>query len=83
MHLGMDSVMSLVLRRKLEQRFGHPVPAGLLWQRPTPAAIATSLAMVLRGDLAPVGGSWPDGRAGGTDWPAPSPRLAAPPLRHT
>jgi len=44
---GLDSVLTVVVRRRLEKRFRCPLPARLLWQQPTIAAIAGYLAGVL------------------------------------
>jgi acyl carrier protein len=41
--LGLDSVMISAVRRRLERTYGVPVPATLLWQRPTVAAVADYL----------------------------------------
>lgn len=41
---GLDSVMTIVIRRRLEKRFGHPLPTSLLWQQPSIAGIADHLA---------------------------------------
>ncbi|MEV0431346.1 type I polyketide synthase [Micromonospora sp. NPDC050495] len=50
---GLDSVMTLVIRRRLEKRFGRPVPATLLWNQPTVSAIAEHLVDALT--AAPAG----------------------------
>jgi acyl transferase domain-containing protein/acyl carrier protein len=42
--LGLDSVMTVAIRRALEKRFRMPLPATLLWNRPTVTAIADYLA---------------------------------------
>ena len=44
---GLDSVMTMVIRRRLEKRFGHGLPATLLWHQPTVTAIAEHLAGLL------------------------------------
>ncbi|WP_091092659.1 type I polyketide synthase [Nonomuraea wenchangensis] len=44
---GLDSVMTVMVRRRLEQRFGRRLPATLLWQQPTIAAVAGHLAELL------------------------------------
>ena len=44
---GMDSVMTVVVRRRLQQRFGHDLPTTLLWQQPTVAAIAGFITELL------------------------------------
>jgi 6-methylsalicylic acid synthase len=51
---GLDSVMTIVIRRRLEKRFGHRLPATLLWHQPTVAAIADHLAELLSGQPAEV-----------------------------
>jgi 6-methylsalicylic acid synthase len=40
LEMGLDSVMTLVIRRRLEKMFRVPLPATLLWNRPTVTAIA-------------------------------------------
>lgn len=47
---GLDSVMTIVVRRRLEKRFGHKLPATLLWNQPTVAAIAGHVAELLAGE---------------------------------
>ncbi|MEU8080909.1 acyltransferase domain-containing protein [Catellatospora citrea] len=42
--LGLDSVMTLVIRRKLERRFRLNLPATLLWNHPTITDVAHYLA---------------------------------------
>jgi 6-methylsalicylic acid synthase len=44
---GLDSVLTIVIRRRLEKRFGHKLPATLLWHRPTVVAISEHLAELL------------------------------------
>ncbi|MGA5757806.1 type I polyketide synthase [Nonomuraea bangladeshensis] len=44
---GLDSVMTVVVRRRLEQRFRCSLPATLLWAQPTVAAVADYIAGVL------------------------------------
>ncbi|MEV4805672.1 beta-ketoacyl synthase N-terminal-like domain-containing protein [Nonomuraea sp. NPDC049421] len=44
---GLDSVMTVMVRRRLERRFGCRLPATLLWQQPTITAIAAHLAQLL------------------------------------
>ncbi|MFC5059914.1 type I polyketide synthase [Saccharothrix xinjiangensis] len=44
---GLDSVMTIVVRRRLEQRFGHKLPSTLLWHRPSVTAIADHLVEAL------------------------------------
>jgi 6-methylsalicylic acid synthase len=52
--LGLDSVMFLIIRRRLSQRFRIELPATLLWTRPTVAAIADYLRTALRPARAPA-----------------------------
>jgi 6-methylsalicylic acid synthase len=40
---GMDSVMTIMVRRRLEKHFKQTLPSSLLWRRPTVAAIAEHL----------------------------------------
>ncbi|MGW5415411.1 type I polyketide synthase [Actinomadura geliboluensis] len=54
---GLDSVMTLVIRRRLEKRFGHGLPATLLWHQPTVTAIAEHLAGLLSGEAEPMVGA--------------------------
>ncbi|MER0448731.1 type I polyketide synthase [Streptomyces sp. Edi4] len=44
MEMGLDSVMTLVIRRRLEKLFRLALPATLLWDRPTVSAIGDFLA---------------------------------------
>ncbi|UUU22864.1 type I polyketide synthase [Streptomyces sp. DSM 40750] len=44
---GLDSVMTIVVRRRLEKRFGHKLPATLLWHQPTVVAIGEHVAELL------------------------------------
>lgn len=44
---GLDSVMTVMVRRRLEKRFGRRLPATLLWQQPTISAIADHLVDLL------------------------------------
>ncbi|MEO3813982.1 beta-ketoacyl synthase N-terminal-like domain-containing protein [Sphaerisporangium sp. B11E5] len=44
---GLDSVMTVMVRRRLEKRFGCRLPATLLWQQPTISAIADHLVDLL------------------------------------
>lgn len=44
---GLDSVMTVMVRRRLEKRFGRRLPATLLWQQPTISAIANHLVELL------------------------------------
>ncbi|MGZ3145661.1 acyl carrier protein [Lentzea chajnantorensis] len=41
---GLDSVMTIVVRKRLEKRFGHKLPSTLLWHQPSVTAIADHLA---------------------------------------
>ncbi|MFI1400752.1 type I polyketide synthase [Streptomyces sp. NPDC020681] len=41
--LGLDSVMTVVVRRRLEKRFRLALPATLLWERPSVEAVAEFL----------------------------------------
>ncbi|MDP9863644.1 MULTISPECIES: type I polyketide synthase [Streptosporangium] len=49
---GLDSVMTVVIRRRLEKRLGHSLPATVFWQRPTVTAIADHLVGLLTGTAA-------------------------------
>ncbi|WP_030454772.1 type I polyketide synthase [Herbidospora cretacea] len=44
---GLDSVMTIMVRRRLEKRFGCRLPTTLLWQQPTISAIADHLVDLL------------------------------------
>ncbi|MEU4573594.1 beta-ketoacyl synthase N-terminal-like domain-containing protein [Nonomuraea sp. NPDC023979] len=44
---GLDSVMTVMVRRRLDKRFGCRLPATLLWQQPTISAIADHLTTLL------------------------------------
>ncbi|MFI7465262.1 type I polyketide synthase [Nonomuraea sp. NPDC049646] len=44
---GLDSVMTVMVRRRLDKRFGCRLPATLLWQQPTISAIADRLVELL------------------------------------
>jgi acyl transferase domain-containing protein len=44
---GLDSVMTVSIRRKLEKRFGNKLPATIFWQQPTVDAISTHLVELL------------------------------------
>ncbi|MET9519178.1 type I polyketide synthase [Streptomyces sp. NPDC002994] len=44
---GLDSVMTIVVRRRLEKRFGRKLPATLLWHQPTVTAIVGHLVELL------------------------------------
>jgi 6-methylsalicylic acid synthase len=45
--IGLDSVMTLIIRRRLERQFRVGLPATLLWNRPTVLAVADYLADLL------------------------------------
>ncbi|WP_329172493.1 type I polyketide synthase [Streptomyces sp. NBC_01477] len=62
---GLDSVMTIVIRRRLEKRFGTKLPATLLWHQPTVSAISEHLAGLL-GGAAPL-----PGEAGAAEQAAP------------
>ncbi|GAA3749229.1 type I polyketide synthase [Salinactinospora qingdaonensis] len=53
--LGLDSVMSVVIRRNLERRFGVRLAATLLWDRPNTAAISLLLTDLVWDRLHPGG----------------------------
>lgn len=44
---GLDSVMTITVRRGLEKRFGHKLPTTLLWHKPSVSAITDHLVGVL------------------------------------
>jgi 6-methylsalicylic acid synthase len=44
---GMDSILTVMVRRRLEKRFGCRLPSTLLWQTPTVSAIAEHIANLL------------------------------------
>jgi 6-methylsalicylic acid synthase len=44
---GLDSLLTVVIRRRLEKRFRCSLPATLLWRQPTIAAIADHMANLL------------------------------------
>ncbi|WP_233580834.1 type I polyketide synthase [Streptomyces triticirhizae] len=53
--MGLDSVMTVRIRRALERRFGMPLPATLFWDHPTVHAVAGLLTQRLTADRpAPV-----------------------------
>ncbi|MFI9389013.1 type I polyketide synthase [Kutzneria sp. NPDC052558] len=54
--LGMDSVMTLAIRRRIEKRVRLKLPATLLWNHPTIAAVTDFVVEKLVGDLTNVGG---------------------------
>jgi acyl carrier protein len=50
--MGLDSVMTLGVRRRLEGRFAISLPASLLWNHPTIEALSDHLAKELSADCA-------------------------------
>ncbi|MEU9826062.1 type I polyketide synthase [Micromonospora chersina] len=46
--LGIDSVMTVALRVRLQRRFGLDLPPNILWNKPTVAALAGHLVTTLR-----------------------------------
>jgi 6-methylsalicylic acid synthase len=44
---GMDSVMTVIVRRRLEKTYRQVLPASLFWQQPTVTAIALHLAELI------------------------------------
>ncbi|MEO3755188.1 type I polyketide synthase [Streptomyces sp. B6B3] len=44
---GLDSVMTIVIRRRLEKRYGYELPSTLLWHEPTVAAISEHMSRLL------------------------------------
>ncbi|MEV6810538.1 beta-ketoacyl synthase N-terminal-like domain-containing protein [Micromonospora sp. NPDC051296] len=52
---GMDSVMTVIVRRRLEKTYRQVLPASLFWQQPTVTAIATHLAELLAAPPQPAG----------------------------
>ncbi|MPZ81287.1 MAG: acyltransferase domain-containing protein [Actinophytocola sp.] len=46
---GLDSVLTVAVRRRLGKRFGYELPATLIWQQPTVAAIADHLTKLITG----------------------------------
>ncbi|MFG3421695.1 type I polyketide synthase [Micromonospora sp. NPDC048063] len=44
---GMDSVMTVIVRRRLEKTYRRVLPASLFWQQPTVTAIAVHLAELI------------------------------------
>ncbi|WP_340687841.1 beta-ketoacyl synthase N-terminal-like domain-containing protein [Amycolatopsis coloradensis] len=52
---GMDSILTVMVRRRLEKRFGCKLPSTLLWQTPTVSAIADHIAELLATSAVPRG----------------------------
>jgi acyl carrier protein len=52
---GMDSVMTVIVRRRLEKTYRQVLPASLFWQQPTVAAIAAELAELIVAPSQPAG----------------------------
>ncbi|MEC3976913.1 KR domain-containing protein, partial [Amycolatopsis sp. H20-H5] len=50
LEMGLDSVMTVRIRRALERRFGLPLPATLFWDHPTIDAVTALLAERLEED---------------------------------
>ncbi|MBA0052922.1 acyltransferase domain-containing protein [Streptomyces sp. AJS327] len=69
--VGLDSVLAIVIRRKLEQRLALKLPANLVWHRQTVAAIVDHLAGTAANDP-PETGSPAQGTSGGTPTDPPS-----------
>jgi 6-methylsalicylic acid synthase len=53
LEMGIDSVMTVRIRRALESRFRLPLPATLFWDRPTVEAVATLLAELFTASTLP------------------------------
>jgi 6-methylsalicylic acid synthase len=51
---GLDSVLTVIVRRRLEQRFRCSLPTTLLWRQPTITAVADHIAGLVSGDGADV-----------------------------
>ncbi|MEW5629837.1 acyl carrier protein, partial [Streptomyces hydrogenans] len=71
LEMGLDSVMTVAVRRRLERLFGLTLPATLLWNRPTVQAIAEYLVECLL----------PEGADEDADAPASDDDTAAPAAR--
>jgi 6-methylsalicylic acid synthase len=67
--MGLDSVMTQIIRNRLERRFRVSLPATLLWNQPTVAAISDFLAELLTPAEADAGVDEPG--------PLPPPAVAA------
>jgi 6-methylsalicylic acid synthase len=46
--LGVDSIMTIALRRQLEKQTGLTLPPTLLWEHPTAAAVTDRIVELLR-----------------------------------
>ncbi|KOV78370.1 hypothetical protein ADL03_40100 [Nocardia sp. NRRL S-836] len=47
--IGLDSVMGIAIRGKLQQSTGIELPAAILWTHPTPAALTRYLSAMAEG----------------------------------
>ncbi|MFC9490684.1 beta-ketoacyl reductase, partial [Streptomyces hydrogenans] len=74
LEMGLDSVMTVAVRRRLERLFGLTLPATLLWNRPTVQAIAEYLVECLLPEGADEDA---DAGASGDDTAAPAARVVA------
>ncbi|MGC5053274.1 type I polyketide synthase [Micromonospora sp. DT48] len=52
---GMDSVMTVIVRRRLEKTYRQVLPASLFWQQPTVVAIADELTGLIAATPQPAG----------------------------